>query len=381
MAFLRNRAVNWLNLHSGIRALAEGIGGVFVLVFLLRAGISIPASLLAMALVFAVRFAIRPAVLFAATRVGLRPLIVVGSIVNALQYLPLAEVTGVDGFLLTYCVIAAVGDTFFWTSYHGYMSLVGDDEHRGHQISAGTALAALAGIVGPLVGAFALVTFGPRAMFGAAALTQALATLPLLAMPDLQIPRAAPGSLRAASPGVGLFMSDGWFAVTFVFVWHITLYVSLAENVAAYGGAMALAALVGAVSGLSLGRHIDAGHGRRGTMIAYFAICVTLGLRMFAGSAPWIAVLGNTVGAFAACLLQPAQMVPVYILAKNSPCALRFHIASEGGWDVGCMAGCATSALFLAQGASLAAVTPLALAGVGGQLYLLRRYYKQLEAW
>ena len=55
MAFLRNRAVNWLNLHSGIHALANGMGGVFVLVFLLRAGISIPASLCAMALIVAAR--------------------------------------------------------------------------------------------------------------------------------------------------------------------------------------------------------------------------------------------------------------------------------------------------------------------------------------
>ena len=67
MAFLRNRAVNWINLHSGIQALAHGMGGVFVLVFLLRAGVSVPASLCAMALIVAARFAIRPAVLPAAT--------------------------------------------------------------------------------------------------------------------------------------------------------------------------------------------------------------------------------------------------------------------------------------------------------------------------
>ncbi len=381
MAFLRNRAVNWLNLHSGVRSLAEGIGGVFVLVFLLRAGISIPSSLLAMGLIFAIRFAIRPAVLVAATRVGLKPLIVGGSIVNGLQYLVLAQVTGVDLFLLAYCAVCAVGDTFFWTSYHGYMSLVGDDEHRGHQVGAGVALSALAGIVGPLAGAFALVTFGPRAMFGAAALVQGLATLPLLGLPNLEVPRTAPGALSAALPGVGLFMSDGWFATTHFLVWHIMLYVSLGESVAAYGGAMAFAALVGAVSGLLLGRHIDAGHGKRGTLIAYFVICLTLGVRMLSETAPWIAVLGNALGALGSCLLGPAQMVPVYILAKDSPCALRFHIASEGGWDVGCMAGCLVSAFFLAHGASLAEVTPLALAGVGGQLYLLRRYYRQLEAW
>ena len=60
MAFLRNRSINWINLHSGIQALAQGMGGVFVLVFLLRAGVSIAATLCAMALIFAARFAIRP---------------------------------------------------------------------------------------------------------------------------------------------------------------------------------------------------------------------------------------------------------------------------------------------------------------------------------
>ena len=100
MAFLRNRAVNWINLHSGVQALAQGMGGVFVLVYLLRSGVSIPASLCAMALIFAARFAIRPAILPAARRVGLKPLIIVGNLVIALQYPLLAEVRGVDATLL-----------------------------------------------------------------------------------------------------------------------------------------------------------------------------------------------------------------------------------------------------------------------------------------
>jgi hypothetical protein len=47
MAFLRNDAVNRVNLHSGIQALAHGAGAIFFLVFLLRAGISVPAALVA----------------------------------------------------------------------------------------------------------------------------------------------------------------------------------------------------------------------------------------------------------------------------------------------------------------------------------------------
>ena len=381
MAFLRNRAVNWINLHSGIQALAQGMGGVFVLVFLLRAGVSVPATLCAMALIFASRFAIRPAVLAAATRSGLKPLVIAGNLVIALQYPLLAEVHGVDQSLLAYCLTSALGDTFYWTSYHAYFALLGDSEHRGHQISAGIALSSVVGIVAPLIGAWALLTMGARPTFAAVGLIQALAAVPLLATPNVEVPRTAAGALRAALPGVGLFIADGWFDGIYIFVWQIGLFFSLGESLSAYGGAMALAALVGAVSGLLLGRHIDAGHGRHAVVIAFSAVSTTLIVRMLSLGTPWLSVGANALGAFAGCLLGPAQRTPVYNLAKASPCALRFCIAAEGGFDVGCASGCLSAALLVAHGVALAGVIAIAFLSVAAQLFLLRRYYVRLGAW
>jgi hypothetical protein len=163
-----------------------------------------------MALICATRFAIRPAVLPAAMRWGLKPLIIGGNLVVALQYPLLAEVTGVDASLVAYCLVLALGDTFYWTSYHSYFALLGDSEHRGHQISAGVALSALVGIVAPLIGAWSLATVGPRAAFGIVGVVQAASVVPLLAIPRLSVSRSAPRALRAALPGVGLFMADGW---------------------------------------------------------------------------------------------------------------------------------------------------------------------------
>jgi hypothetical protein len=102
---------------------------------------------------------------------------------------------------------------------------------------------------------------------------------------------------------------------------------------------------------------------------------------MISLDAPWLAVSVNALGSFAVCLLGPVQMTPVYNLAAVSPCALRFHIAAEGGWDIGCGAGCLTAALLVAQGAALASVLPLAFVGLLGMLLLLRRYYLRLGAW
>ena len=381
MAFLRNRAVNWINLHSGIQALAQGMGGVFVLVFLLRAGVSIPASLCAMALVFAARFAIRPAVLPAAVRFGLKPLIIGGNLAVASAYPVLGEVRGPDESLLVYCLLLAAGDAFYWTCYHAYFALLGDDEHRGHQVSAGVALSALVGIVAPLIGAWALGALGPRATFAIVGLVQALSALPLLAIPQVRVPRTVSDSLRAWFPGIGLFMADGWFSIGYIIVWQIALFVSLERSLSAYGGAMALAALVGAVSGMLLGRHVDGGNGRRGVAIAFSATSLVLLARAASLGTPWLAVAANAAGSIAGCLVAPVQMVPVYTLAKRSPCALRFHIAAEGGWDIGGFTGCLAAAGWAASGAPLGALMLLGFAGVFSEIALLRRYYQRLDAW
>ncbi|HAN64284.1 MAG TPA: hypothetical protein DCQ79_10580, partial [Rhizobiales bacterium] len=47
-----------------------------------------------------------------------------------------------------------------------------------------------------------------------------------------------------------LFLADGWIAAGYFFVWQIALFLSLGESYVAFGGALALAALVGAASGM-----------------------------------------------------------------------------------------------------------------------------------
>jgi hypothetical protein len=136
MAFLRNDAINRVNLHSGIQALAQGAGAVFFLVFLLRAGVSVPMTLAAQAAILAGRFLLRPAILPLARRWGLKPLLITGTVAMAVQYPVLAEVRGVDGTLLALCIVAALGDVFYWLSYNAYFTSVGDAEHRGHQVGA-----------------------------------------------------------------------------------------------------------------------------------------------------------------------------------------------------------------------------------------------------
>src|SRR5207248_2755304 len=128
-----------------------------ILVFLLRAGVSIPVVLLAQAAIVTGRFLLRPAILPLAKRWGLKPMLIAGTLGLAVQYPVLAQVHGVGVELLVLCIVSAVGEVFYWLSYNAYFAALGDPEHRGHQVGAREALVAVVGIIAPLLGASALV--------------------------------------------------------------------------------------------------------------------------------------------------------------------------------------------------------------------------------
>ncbi|MFL4969366.1 MAG: MFS transporter [Xanthobacteraceae bacterium] len=379
MAYFRNNTVNLLNLHYGLHSLALSGSGAFFAVFLLKSGVPAPAVLAAIAFILVGRLLIRPSVLVLAKRVGLKPLVIVGTIATGLQYPLLAEVHGIGAALFVLCAVSAVADTFYWTTYHAYFASLGDAEHRGHQVGAREAIAAVVGIVGPLATGWALTTLGPRVAFDATAVVLVLAALPIFWTPSVAVPFAVSGALKAAIPGALLFAADAWIAAGYVFVWQIALFLSLGESFSAFGGAMALAALVGAVGGMFLGRHIDAGHGTRAAWIVLAALALTTILRAASyGNAPF-AVVANACGALVTCLYLPALGTAVYNQAKRSPCALRFHIAAEAGWDIGGASALLIAAGLLALGVPVGAVILLSLLGTGGSFLLLRQYFAVIK--
>jgi hypothetical protein len=375
MAFFRNDAINRVNMHSAVLALAQASGGVFFFVVLLRAGVPIPVALLAQAGIQAARFALRPAVLPLVKRFGLKPLLVVGTAISALQYPLLALVSGVDDTLLTLCLVAGTGGVIYWVSYNSYFASVGDPAHRGHQISAREALVALANIVGPLMGAWALLALGPGPMLAAVGLIQLASIVPLIGAPNVAVTERAPGAFRAARIGMLLSAADGWLDTWGEFVWLIALYTTLREDVSAYGGAMALAAVVGVGGGLLLGRHIDAGGGRRAVLIAYGALGVVVVVRALSVGVPAMAVVANALGPIAMTLVSPVLGAANYNLAKASPCPMRFNLAAEASWDVGCFFGCLTAAGLARTSLELSVSLLLALPAVVASALVLRAYY------
>jgi DHA1 family inner membrane transport protein len=340
MAFFHNRTVNLLNLHYWITSIALGGGGAFWSVYLLKAGLSVPGVLLMSATTFGLRLILRSFLLLLGVR-----------------------------------IVTALADTVYWPSYHAYFAALGDEEHRGQQLGVREAISALLGIVSPLVAGWLLVSFGPRVAFFTTGVVQALAALPLLWTPDVPIARRAPGAFRAALSGAMLFVGDGWVSSGYFIVWQIALFITLGENYLAYGGALAVAAFVGAIGGLALGRYIDSGKGGQAVWLSVGLLALVIMLRAGVQDHPVLAVAANAMGALVGCLYVPTMMTAVYNQAKRSPCVLRFHIAAEGGWDVGVATGLSLAAAITWYGGSLSLTILMALIGAVFVFILLQRYY------
>jgi DHA1 family inner membrane transport protein len=375
MSFFRNDAINRVNLQSGIQALAQGAGQLFLLVFLLRVGISVPLALLAQAAIVAVRFVVRPLVLPLAIRFGLKPLMIAGAVGMAAQYPILAEVHGLGLTLAAFCIVGALAEVLFYVSRNAYAAIAGDVEHRGQQVALGQALEAAASVVAPLFGAWGLVVLGARWTFALVAVVQVASALTLLRLPNIAVAREAPGAWKAARPAVLIIALDGWFDAGFLFIWQIALFLALGQSYAAYGGVMALAALAGAVVGLLIGRGIDAGHGRNAVALAYGLTAAVTLLRAASLGSPWLAAIANAAGGLTMPLLASPLVTVTHNLAKASPCPLRNKMASEGGWDVGCFAACVLAAALAKSGAASWIQVLLALPAIAASGAVLWRYF------
>jgi MFS transporter, DHA1 family, inner membrane transport protein len=372
MRFFDNSTINRTYVHAGLQTFAENVGGVFVFVYLLKAGLGVPVVFAALAAIFLLRIVLRQSVVPVVKRIGLRNGLILGTLMVALSYLLVARVQGIGPMLLLFIVFDALSTSFYWTCHHAYVAKLGDAEHRGAQVSVREAINAIMGIVAPLAGSFLLVYAGPFYAFASAAIIEAMAVLPLISAPNFRILDVAvlePAAKKFASK---LFFTDGLIVSSFFFTWIIALFETLGKNFGTYGGTLALAGLIGAVMSLGVGQMIDLGHHKRSVQIAYGAMGLSILFKALSFSAPWSAVAANAFGAVASPLYMPVLMSRIYNMAKASACPLRFKVATEGAWDLGTGLGCSATALLTWMGFSYFWPLILGLIGCFAGYQLLR---------
>ena len=364
-----------ITLHSALQSFAENTGGLFMTAFLVRQGVSQPVALAAFAGLVMTRFVMRAAVLPLAIALGLRRVLLIGIAVRAAGYVLLGFVTRVDGWMLAYVLAMGLGSVLYWTAWHGYNAAIAEGGSRGRQVSLQQAATAGVAIVAPMLGGLIHDWLDPVTGFVLIAAIQLAAGWPLLRAPDARVaPDAAVdrGVIALARP---LYCAEGLHSGAVNVVWNLALFVSLGERFGAFGGAMALAGASAAGASLLIGRRIDAGHGRAMVPLAYGAA----GLAVLAKATSWhnpvAAVAATALGALVTPITQVTLLPPMYAMARHSACPLRFAMATEAGWDLGCAAACLIAAAALALGASFTWPILSGLAGVATVMLMLSRWY------
>lgn len=363
MGFFKNRTFNYIYAHGALQSFAGYGGEAFAFVYLLKAGITAPIVLLSIACLFGSRLIFRNAVLPVAKRFGLRNSLVFGVLLEASTYPILSQVNSADWKLVAYLTLWAISSSFYWTTYHAYVSLIGDNEHRGTQSSGVEFIGMLMGIVAPIVTGTLLTYFNPIVAFGVVGLAMAGSAFPLLFTPNLQIKQVATVPRETRIKAFKIMFADGLRAGSFHFTWLIALFITLGSSYAGFGGALSLAGFAGALIGLLTGKMVDQGNGKRALQIAFFALTLAVLARAFGYSMVWSAVLANALAVMVWPIYATATNARIYNLAKQSVCPLRYHVVAEGGWDLGTAVSCSISALLIYLGFGY--FWPLAVALIG----------------
>lgn len=366
MSHFANPAFNRVYLHVALQAFAGHGGEAFAFVYLLYAGIPAPVVLVCIALMFGSRMIFRMLVLPLVRRIGLRRTLVFATLMEAATFPVLSQITGVGPLLVAYLVLWAFSSSFYWTTYHAYVALIGDNHARGAQTSAMEVIGTGMGIVAPVVTGLLLTVFSPLVAFGTVGLAMALSAVPVLLGPSPEVAHAAAVPVATRRQAWMILFTDGLRAGAFHFTWLIALFLTLGSSFVAFGGAMALSGIVGAVSALFLGRFIDLGRGLAAVRIGFAALTLAALARVFGYPLPATALAANAFVALAFPLYNTAFAARVYTLARQSTCSLRFHVVAEGGWDLGTLVSCLAAAALLQAGFGFH--LPLAIGVLGSAL-------------
>ncbi len=361
--------------HSGMQSFVEASGGIFIAGFLVSRGFSYPAALASFALIVLSRFALRPLVFPLALRTGLKGTLLIGVVIRAASFALLPFVTSVGPLLALFLGVSGLGGVLYWTSWHAFMPALTETGKGGRQVSIQQATSAGVGVIAPVTGGLLLAEAGPFAAFFAIAALQLATVLPLIGGPNPSVDPEAMLDRAVAGYARRLYFNEGFHSGSGVMIWNLALFASLGEHFDSFGGAMAVAGIAAAAGSLVVGRLIDGGHPRHSLAIAYGAAALALALKGAAFAHPLLAVAATALGALVVPMTSTAMLAPLYAMARQSPSLLRFSMATEGGWDLGCSSACLIAAAMLAGGASFRLPILLGLLAIAAMAWMLDRWY------
>ncbi len=380
MSFLKNKAINLLNIHIALIRLAGLFSGVFVPIFLLQKGLSIPIICLFSALSSFIRIPARIFQVPLTKKIGAKPSVIIGIIGTGVSYLFLTLAQGIDIYLWLYVIIGGIFSALYWQLFHYLFTYYGNNHERGQNISVQIIFAELIQIAGPLLGAIIInyQGFSSYAIFIFSILFLAIVfILPLSKYPSINNICSFRRALKEEDKyGMKISIWSGAIEASYAYIWIIVIYLTLGELVS-FGGALTMGILVGVILQAIIGKHIDNGKGKMVNSAGLGLSLFTLLGRAFLGYTLFSISILEGISRFSGNVNNSVFSVSYYNKAKDSKESFWHILLAETGWDVGSIMGLLGVALLVFIGVSprfaiLIGIIPMILLW-----RVLHNYYKK----
>jgi len=176
--------LNELYINNFIRTFALGLVYAFIPLFLLSKGYTLQDAVLYMGLIYFFLFFIAPFAVFVSEKIGLKHTFILNIPLTVLFFFFLYTVTDFNWpiYLLSFFYAATIA--FYWMPYNTLFAIDGKKKHLGSEIGTHMALADIAGVFSPLIGAFLIEEFGFLVAFIVCPILLIVAVLPLFLTPE-----------------------------------------------------------------------------------------------------------------------------------------------------------------------------------------------------
>jgi len=377
--FLKNRAENLLSAHFGLQNFAASIVNIFFGVYLYQIGIPLWEIFLIWGITFFTRCLLRPVVLPLYFRYGVRRMLIIGIICNAISFLALERVTEVGIWLGIFMLLVAITDIFYWTAFHLYFALLGENMRRGKQVAIRNCMEFLSSFLAPLVSAILIVKINFSAIFWVGAGFLFLSGIPLFFVPDVELPEPQkffPAVKIIEKSGFWLFFMDAIFSQAHGFTWTLVLFIFVGKYLT-FGGLLSLAVLFQMIAALFLGQRFDRGNGKKLVPLGVILLTLTVFGRVFMTASIPAIIFFDVLFILGFLLLYPFYLATFYNAVKSSRHPLYFQVVAESGWDMGSVIITGFASVFLYLGGDLKYIMLFGIFGLFGVAFVLKRYFLQ----
>jgi MFS family permease len=375
-SFLSNHPINLLNVHYVLQTFANNMVDLFIGVFLYQAGIHVYLIFIALAASLVVRMVLRPIALKLCHFLGLKPVLILGTIFYAVQFLILGQIENLGFWFLLFFFIHALTDVLYWLPYHTTYALLGDNNHRGKQTGLRDGLTKISGSLAPFLSGILVLFFGYWSAFILASVVMLLSIIPILKLSHIDLKQTGKPNRKNRSniiKGFWLYVGDGfWYMQSFV--WSMVLFL-IVLNPAYFGGLIALTVLVKFFLNILVGDLFDNGKGKIVSRLGtFFIVLAVLGRSFFVDTIPEV-IIFNIFFAIGLALYMPIFDSAFYNFSKSSKNPLRYHYFAEIGWDIGAISASLLTALIVYLSWNFRFAMLLSLLGLLITNYILANYF------